>query len=142
MQYHPFMRYEVRAHEGEQIPLQPPLSRGKTPIFLDENLLALREALEKKGFNVLVPRSGKRDEEIMTEDLPGRIFVTNNPRDFLYSASQLDFSIIDTTHVSKDPQSLTDLIARSWVDYSLKGEHPGFYLVLEPNGRHELTTML
>ncbi len=137
------MRYEVRAPDGEQMP--PPkltLNRGKTPIFLDENLLALREPLEKKGFNVLVPRSGKTDEDILTEDLPGRIFVTNNPRDFLYSASQLDFSIVDTTHVSKDPQTLADLIARSWVDYSLKAEHPAFYLVLQPNGRHELATML
>ena len=137
------MRYEVRTREGEQIlPTLPPVSRGKTPLFLDENLLALREPLEKKGFNVLVPRSGKKDGDILAEDLPGRIFITNNPRDFLYSAAQLDFSIVDTTHVSKDPQTLAEIIARSWVDYSLKGEHPAFYLVLQPNGRHELSTML
>ncbi len=137
------MRYEVRAHDGEQTPLpRLALSRGKTPIFLDENLLALRTPLEKKGFNVLLPHSGKKDEDLLLEDLPGRIFVTNNPRDFLYSASQLDFSIIDTTHVSKDPQLLAEAIARSWVDYSLKAEHPSFYLVLQPNGRHELTTLL
>ncbi len=137
------MRYEVRAQETEQTPPpKVPLSRGKTPFFLDGNLLAIQVPLERKGFNVLVPRSGKRDEDLMAEDLPGRIFITNNPRDFLYSASQLDFSIIDTTHVSKDPQSLAEMIARSWVDYSLKGEHPAFYLVLQPNGRHELTTTL
>ena len=137
------MRFEVRGHESEQILSAPlPLSRGKTPLFLDENLLALREPLEKRGFNVLVPRSGKKDREILAEDLPGRIFITNNPRDFLYSAAQLDFSIVDTTHVSKDPHSLAEMIARSWVDYSLKGEHPAFYLVLQPNGRHQLSTML
>jgi len=88
---------------------------------------------------VLSPKSRKLDPEILAEDLPGRIFVTNNPRDFLYSASSLDFSIIETTHVTKDPQDLAEMIARAWFDYSLKAEHPAFLLVLRQNGRHELT---
>jgi hypothetical protein len=115
------------------------LSRGKTPLFLDENLLALKEPLEKRGFTVLVPQSGKKDSDILAEDLPGRIFVTNNPRDFIYSASLLDFSIIDTTAVSEDPQILADMVAHAWVDHSLKALHPAFYLKLKPKCRHELT---
>jgi hypothetical protein len=78
----------------------------------------------------------------MTEDLPGRIFVTNNPRDFVYSASLLDYSIIDTTLVTKDPEGLASMIARAWVDYSLKAEHPAFYLKLRDDGKHEISTEL
>ncbi len=118
------------------------LSRGKTPLVIDENLTALKQPLEKKGFNVLMPHPGKSDAEIMAEDLPGRIFVTNNPKDFAYSASLLDFSIIDTTQVNKDPDLLAEMIARAWVDYSLKAEHPAFYLRLRQNGRHEISTDL
>ena len=88
---------------------------------------------------MLTPKSGKLDPELLAEDLPGRIFVTNNLRDFVYSASLLDFSIIDTAHVTKDPQDLAEMIARAWFDYSLKAEHPAFLLVLRQNGRHELT---
>lgn len=110
--------------------------------MIEAVLVGLKEQLGKKGFNVLVPKPGKSDAEILAEDLPGRIFVTNNPRDFLYSASLLDFSLIDTTHVSKDPETLADIIARAWVDYSLKAEHPAFYLVLPQDGRHQFTTDL
>jgi hypothetical protein len=117
-------------------------SRGKTPLVLDENLLSLKEPLEKKGFNVLVPRRGKTDADLITEDLPGRILVTNNPRDFVYSAALLDYSIIDTTLVTKDPEGLASMVARAWVDYSLKAEHPAFYLKLHDNGKHEISTDL
>jgi hypothetical protein len=132
------MRFEVRGSQDAPL-LKTGLSRGKTPLFLDENLLNLKAPLQEKGFTVLTPKSGKLDPDLLAEDLPGRIFVTNNPRDFLYSASLLDFSIIDTTHVTDDPQSLAEVIARAWVDYSLKAEHPAFLLVLRQNGRHELT---
>jgi hypothetical protein len=135
------MRFEVRGTSDSPL-LKTGLSRGKIPLFLDENLLNVKEPLQAKGFTVLTPKSRKLDPELLAEDLPGRIFVTNNPRDFLYSASSLDFSIIDTTHVSKDPQTLADIIAHAWVDYSLKAEHPAFLLVLKQNGRHELTTDL
>jgi hypothetical protein len=134
------MRFEVRGTSSHDSPLaKTGSSRGKTPLFLDENLLNLKKPLEEKGFTVLSPKSRKLDPEILAEDLPGRIFVTNNPRDFLYSASLLDFSIIETTHVTKDPQDLAEMIARAWFDYSLKAEHPAFLLVLRQNGRHELT---
>jgi hypothetical protein len=135
------MRFEVRGTSDSPL-LKTGLSRGKPPLFLDENLLNLKAPLQEKGFTVLTPKSGKLDPEILAEDLPGRIFVTNNPRDFLYSASLLDFSIIDTTHVTEDPQNLAEMIARAWVDYSLKAEHPAFLRVLKQNGRHELTTDL
>jgi hypothetical protein len=132
------MRFEVRGYQDAPLP-KTGLSRGRVPLFLDEYLLNVKAPLQVKGFTVLTPKSGKLDPE---QDLPGRIFVTNNLRDFLYSASLLDFSIIDTTHVTKDPQSLAEMIARAWVDYSLKAEHPAFLLVLKQNGRHELTTDL
>jgi hypothetical protein len=121
------MRFEVRGTSDSPL-LKTGLSRGKIPLFLDENLLNVKEPLQAKGFTVLTPKSRKLDPELLAEDLPGRIFVTNNPRDFLYSASLLDFSIIDTTHVTDDPQSLAEMIARAWVDYSLKAEHPAFLL--------------
>jgi hypothetical protein len=83
-------------------------SRGKTPLFLDENLLNVKEPLEKKGFTVLTRKSGKLDPEILAEDLPGRIVLTNNPRDFVYSASLLDFSIIDTTYQQRPAELVSD----------------------------------
>jgi len=98
--------------------------------------------LAKKGFTVLNPNPGKSDPDLLAEDLPGRIFVTNNPRGFHYSASLLDFSIIDTADVTKDPQSMAEIIARAWVDYSLKAEHPAFLLVLRQNGQHDFKTDL
>jgi hypothetical protein len=133
------MRFEARGASASPL-LKTGLSRGKVPLFLDANLLHVKAPLVKKGFTVLTQKLGKLDQEMLAEDLPGRIFVTNNPRDFLYSASLLDFSIIDTTHVTQDPQNLAEMIARAWVDYSLKAEHPAFLLVLRQNGRHELTT--
>jgi hypothetical protein len=135
------MRFEVRGSQDAPL-LKTGLSRGKAPLFLDENLLNLKAPLQEKGFTVLTPKSGKLNPELLSEDLPGRIFVTNNLRDFLYSASLLDFSIVNTTQVTEDPQSLAEMIARAWVDYSLKAEHPSFLLVLKQNGRHELTTDL
>ena len=48
----------------------------------------------------------------------------------------------DTADVTKDPQSMAEIIARAWVDYSLKAEHPAFLLVLRQNGRHDLKTDL
>jgi hypothetical protein len=102
------------------------LSRGKVPLFLDGNLPNLKQPLEMKSFTVLTPKPGKKDPELLAEDLPHRIFVTHNPRDFVHSASLLDFWIIDTTHVSKDPNALVEMTARAWVDYSVKSEHPAF----------------
>ena len=131
------MRFQVRESSGALAS-----GRGRIPLVLDQDLLSLKGPLEKRGFNTLTPKAHKPDAEIMTEDLPGRIFVTNSPKDFIYSASLLDYSIIDTTHVNKDPQSLADMIGRAWVDYSLKAEHPAFYLVLRQNGRHEISTDL
>jgi len=136
------VRFEVREF-GTHAPyskLAP--SRGKIPLVLDVGLLSLKLPLQKKGFNVIVPRLGKLDPDLMAEDLPGRIFVTNNPRDLVYSASLLDYSIIDATLVTNDPEGLASMIACAWVDYSLKAEHPAFYLKLRENGKHEISTDL
>jgi len=118
------MRFQVRESSGALAS-----GRGRIPLVLDQDLLSLKGPLEKRGFNTLTPKAHKPDAEIMTEDLPGRIFVTNSPKDFIYSASLLDYS-------------LADMIGRAWVDYSLKAEHPAFYLVLRQNGRHEISTDL
>jgi hypothetical protein len=135
------MRFEVRGQLSQHIPLlKTGSSRGRVPLFLDENLVSVKHPLEQKGFVVLVPKSGKPSPDL-AEYLPGRIFVTDNPRDLVYSAALLDFSIIDTADVTKEPQGLADVIARAWVDYNLKAEHPAFLLVLKLDGRHELTTV-
>jgi hypothetical protein len=100
------MRFEVRATSSQDPPLlKTGLSRGKTPLFLDENLLNVKAPLQEKGFYCTDPKVGEARPWPSCEDLPGRIFVTNNPRDFPYSAS-FDFSIIDATHVPEDPQNL------------------------------------
>jgi hypothetical protein len=118
------MRFEVREPVlTEALPRKVTMGRGRPPLFLDGNLLAVKGSLEAKGFTVLAAKSGKSDPELLAEDLPGRVFVTNNPRDFIYSVSLMDFSIIDISHVSKDPQALANVIDRAWVDYSLKAEH-------------------
>jgi hypothetical protein len=118
------MRFEVREAGNAASYSKLALSRGKIPLVLDWDLLSLKQPLQKKGFNVIVPRLGKLDPDMMAEDLPGRIFVTNNPRDLAYSASLLDYSIIDATLVTNDPERLASMIARAWVDCSLKSEHP------------------
>jgi hypothetical protein len=37
---------------------------------------------------------------------------------------------------------MAEIIARAWVDYSLKAEHPAFLLVLRQNGQHDFKTDL
>lgn len=107
--------------------------------MIDEYLSLLKGPLEQKGFNVLIPKAGKQAPEIMTEDLPGRVFVTNNPTAFVGLTLLLDYSIIDTTMIGKSPQFLADMIATAWLDHSLKVKHPGFYLKLRLDGWHEVS---
>jgi hypothetical protein len=102
----------------------------------------LRSPWRRRGLRCSTQTLESLTRTLLPEDLPGRIFVTNNPPSFHYSASLLDFSTTETADVTKDPQSMAEIIARAWVDYSLKAEHPAFLLVLRQNGRHDLKTDL
>ena len=113
-------------------------SRSKIPLVLDENRLFLKPELESKGFKIITYPQGMTDEELIEEKLPGRIFVTNNPRDFIYAASQQDFSIIDTKLVTDDPKGLAEIINRAWVDFELRARHPAFILSLRQDGNHQI----
>jgi len=104
-------------------------------LVLDENLFSLDRALEKKNIRIIKVRPGTKDKDI-EYSLSGRIFVTNNSKDFVDGAKSLEYGIISTENIkSKDPKYLSDLISKEIIKNKLWSKLNGFILTLRDNGK-------
>ena len=105
-------------------------------LILDENLFSLAEELKKKKIRVLKILPGTDDKAIKEHSLSGRIFVTNNSKDFVKDAKNLEFGIISTKGVkSKDTENLAELISDEIIKNQLWSKQDGFILYLKDNGK-------
>jgi hypothetical protein len=112
-------------------------SLARAVLVVDENLTNLVPELQKKNFRVLTPPKGTPDEKIISDLLAHRTLVTNNPKDFEAAVPVEEFSIIDTTAVTKDGQYLSAMISDAWIEFSLNSQAK-FILRLQPDGKHKL----
>lgn len=112
-------------------------SMARAVLVVDENLSSIAPELEKKNFRVIVPSKGTPDETIIDHYLVHRTLVTNNPKDFVVSVPVAEFSLIDTTAVTKDAKTLASIISDAWMDLSLNSR-ANFVLHLRTNGKHVL----
>jgi len=105
-------------------------------LVLDENLFSLSQALERKNIRIIKVESGMKDEFIQKHTLPGRIFVTNNSKDFVKGAKSFEYGIISTENIkSKDPEYLSDLISKEIIKNKLWSKLNGFILTLRDSGK-------
>ncbi len=112
-------------------------SLARAVLVVDENLANLVPELQKKNFRVLTPPKGTPDEKIIADFLAHRTLVTNNPKDFVGAVPVEEFSVIDTTAVTKDAQHLSSMISDAWIAFSLNSQAK-FILRLQPDGKHQL----
>lgn len=112
------------------------VSMARGILVLDENLFSLSRALEEKNIRIIKVETGMKDDFIQKHTLPGRIFVTNNSKDFIGGAKAFEYGIISTEHTkSKDPEYLSDLISREIIKNELWSKLNGFILILRDNGK-------
>jgi hypothetical protein len=111
------------------------ISMARGILVLDENLLSLSEELKKKKIRILKILPGTDDEDIKEHSLSGRIFVTNNSKDFVRDAGRLEYGIISTENIkSKDAKNLAQLISDEIIKNQLWSKEKGFILYLRDNG--------
>lgn len=116
--------------------IQHVISMARGILILDENLFSLAEELKKKKIRVLKILPGTDDKAIKEHSLSGRIFVTNNSKDFVKDAKNLEFGIISTEGVkSKDTENLAELISDEIIKNQLWSKQDGFILYLKDNGK-------
>ena len=100
-------------------------------VVLDENLENIAESLREKNLRVLNILSGMSDELIKQTVLSGRIFITNNSKDFIKDARSLEYGIISTEAVKdKTPENLSFLISRAIIEHSLWSKKHSFIVKL------------
>lgn len=111
------------------------MSRGV--LVVDENLIGLEDELRKRNIKVIVPKRNMSDEDIKHELLTHRIIVTNNTKDFIDAAVEVEYGIIATENIKfKDSKRLADIISKAIIKFNLWGVRSGFILTLEPNNNH------
>jgi hypothetical protein len=112
------------------------MSRGV--VVLDENLNYLYEALRRKNFHIISPDLGELDEKIIEKYLPGRIFITNNPKDFTKAAVENAFGIIVMPFsLTASPQYAADLISDAICAESLWSIKKPFILKFKDGGAYD-----
>ena len=112
------------------------MARGT--VVLDENLLNLKESLQKINIRVIVPTAGMSDETIKEQMLANRILITNNSKDFILDASSYDYGIISTENLSsKDIKSVMQKIHEAFISLELWSKRHGFIVYLKDSGNAE-----
>lgn len=107
-------------------------------VIVDENLEAVAPFLSQRNIHVRIPPKGLSDEIIVRDFLLGRIFVTNNSKDFVGSASSYSIGLIATEFVrNKSGEALASIISDALSQYSLWSKRHGFILTLHENGKHD-----
>ncbi|MBI2372368.1 MAG: hypothetical protein HYV07_00075 [Deltaproteobacteria bacterium] len=108
-------------------------------VVLDENLSALAPALRARNIRVIEPPSGTSDQDIKERFLPGRIFITNNVRDFEEDVSSFEYGLIavQTRFIDPTPgagnqtaKAISDAIQR----HSLWALQRGFVVTVNDSG--------
>lgn len=113
------------------------MSRGY--VVVDENLESLAPYLQAKKIKTIVPPKGTSDEHIQEKYLPGRIFITNNTKDFVEGIIEQEYGIISTESMnSKDSVGLADTISKAIMKFKLWSLKHGFILKLMNDGKHTL----
>lgn len=113
------------------------MSRGF--VVVDENLESLGPYLLAKKIKVIVPPKGTPDDHIQEKYLPGRIFITNNTKDFTEGIIEQEYGVISTEAInSKDPAKLADMISKAIIRYKLWALKHGFVLKLSSDSKHQL----
>jgi hypothetical protein len=113
------------------------MSRGR--LVLVENLENIAQELRSRNLIVIQPPKGMNDDDIKEKLLSGRLFVTNNPKDFINDASSFEFGIISTEKIKfKDPKKLSKLISDAIISHNLWSQHLPFILTLHENKKHTL----
>jgi hypothetical protein len=116
------------------------MARGK--IVLDENLESLAEELRKRNIIVILPVKGMSDEDIKEKMISGRLFVTNNSKDFVDDASSYEYGIISTEKIKfKDSKSMSKMISDAIIKHKLWSQSNSFILVLHENGKHVMKSL-
>jgi len=117
----------------------PHMAMARAILILDENTSFLKESLEKLNFRVYIVKNDLKNEQTAPL-LAHRIFVTNNPKNFLSAAAIYEFSMIDTSNAYQDPTSLAQEISEAWIAMKLKGKQP-FVLHLNRGGAPSLESV-
>jgi hypothetical protein len=116
------------------------MSRGK--VVLDENLEALSNELKDRNMMVIVPPKGTKDSFIKKNFLAGRLFITNNSKDFIDDASSYEYGIISTEKIKfKDPELLSKMISDAIIKFKLWSRTDPFILVLHEDKKHVLKSL-
>jgi hypothetical protein len=111
------------------------ISMARGLLVLDENLFSLSEELKKKKIRILKVLPGTEDKQIKEHSLSGRIFVTNNSKDFKDDAGRLEYGIISTEGIKlKDPKTLAQIISDEIIKNQLWSKEKGFILYLRDKG--------
>jgi hypothetical protein len=114
---------------NDEILIKQAMARGF--LVLDENLENLEQELIKRNIKIVKVKKGLKDPFIKENILPGRIFVTNNSKDFIDDASSYQYGIIATEKIKfKDPKNLAKKISDEIIKNKLWSKPYGFILEL------------
>ena len=76
------------------------LAKGcSSAVVLDQNLRALKTALEHEGYKVVMPQTGASDAEIKELASRGWTILTANSRDFVDDAARFDYDVISVEDI-------------------------------------------
>ena len=118
------------------------IAMARGTVVLDENLLNLRDGLQKRNIRVLVPTSGMSDETIKEQMLANRILITNNSKDFISDASSYDYGIIATESLSsKDIKNVVQKIHEAFITHELWSKRHGFIVYLKDTGPSDFKSL-
>jgi hypothetical protein len=113
------------------------MARGA--VVLDENLANLAEGLRNHNIHVISVPKKMDDEEIKRVYLTRRLFITNNPVDFIDDASSYEYGIISTRKIKyKGEDRLVPLISRALTKHKLWSQTYGFIIELDDDGDGEI----
>ena len=116
------------------------MSRGK--VVLDEKLQDISNELRNRNIIVIMPMAGMKDEDIKEKMLAGRLFITNNSKDFVDDASSYEYGIVSTEKIKfKDPKKLAKMISDAIIKFKLWAQTEPFVLVLHEDGKHLMKSL-
>jgi len=116
------------------------MARGR--VVLDENLESLASELRNRNIIVYLPIKGMSDDDIKSTMLGGRLFITNNSKDFIDDASSYEYGIISTEKIKfKDDKKLSKMISDAIIKHSLWSQNEPFLLTLRENKKHIMISL-
>ena len=100
-------------------------------LILEEGLSALESPLKSRNVWVHMISAVAADQQM--DLLVHRVLITEHSKDFLEAAVIHEFSIIDTSQATKEPEKLADIISSEWLAGSLRMRQP-FIARISGNG--------